>query len=230
MNKSAMHTEPPEADPPKRNRRWFQFSLRSLMIVVAVVAVPCAWLGHKIEQKRRQRDAIEAIRRIGGRVEFGYQLDSNGAQLAGDRQPPGALWLRKLLGDDFFADVKSVDLSGTEVRDDDLQDLDELPDLEFLELNGTRITDAGLVHVDGLRRLRMLGLTSSAISDGGLSHLRGLTRLEMLFIAYNPITDAGIEKLTCLKALGWLSVGDTEVTDEGVRQFKRAVPGCGVGP
>jgi hypothetical protein len=29
---AAMQTEPPKADPPKRKRRWFQFSLRSLMI------------------------------------------------------------------------------------------------------------------------------------------------------------------------------------------------------
>jgi hypothetical protein len=29
-----MQTEPSEAEPPKRKRRWFQFSLRTLMIVV----------------------------------------------------------------------------------------------------------------------------------------------------------------------------------------------------
>jgi hypothetical protein len=33
---AAMRTEPPKADPPKRKRRWFQFSLRSVMIVTAV--------------------------------------------------------------------------------------------------------------------------------------------------------------------------------------------------
>jgi hypothetical protein len=29
-----MQTEPTEADPPKRKRRWFQFSLRTLLLVV----------------------------------------------------------------------------------------------------------------------------------------------------------------------------------------------------
>jgi hypothetical protein len=29
---AAMEAEPPEAEPPKRKRRWFQFSLRTLMI------------------------------------------------------------------------------------------------------------------------------------------------------------------------------------------------------
>jgi hypothetical protein len=38
-----MQTEPSKADPPKRNRSWFQFSLRTLMIGVTLLAV--AWAG-----------------------------------------------------------------------------------------------------------------------------------------------------------------------------------------
>ena len=36
---AAMQTEPPKADPPKRQRRWFQFSLRTLFVVVTAWAV-----------------------------------------------------------------------------------------------------------------------------------------------------------------------------------------------
>jgi hypothetical protein len=39
-----MEAEPPEADPPKRKRRWFQFSLRTLFVVVTVAAAVAAWL------------------------------------------------------------------------------------------------------------------------------------------------------------------------------------------
>jgi hypothetical protein len=42
---AAMQTEPPNADPPKRKRRWFQFSLRSLMIGVTLLAVVCGYVG-----------------------------------------------------------------------------------------------------------------------------------------------------------------------------------------
>ena len=62
-----METEPPEADPPKRKRRWFQFSLRTLMIFTIIVAVACGWLGNKIEQKRREREAVEAFVKAGGK-------------------------------------------------------------------------------------------------------------------------------------------------------------------
>jgi hypothetical protein len=39
---AAMQTKPSTADPQKRKRRWFQFSLRTLMIVVALLAAQCA--------------------------------------------------------------------------------------------------------------------------------------------------------------------------------------------
>jgi hypothetical protein len=55
-----MQTEPRKADPPKRQRRRFQFRLRTLMIVVAVVAAVC-WVVVDRQRLIRQRD--EAIER-----------------------------------------------------------------------------------------------------------------------------------------------------------------------
>ena len=71
-----MEVEPPKAEPPKRKRRWFQFSLRSLLIVVVIVAIPCAWLGWKIDQKRRECEAVAAIIKAGGIVVYDYQKPS----------------------------------------------------------------------------------------------------------------------------------------------------------
>ena len=36
-----MQTEPPEADPPKPKRRCFQFSLRTLLIVIRLLTISC---------------------------------------------------------------------------------------------------------------------------------------------------------------------------------------------
>jgi hypothetical protein len=40
-----MQSEPSKADPPKRKRRWFQFSLRTLMIAVTLLAMVLAYVG-----------------------------------------------------------------------------------------------------------------------------------------------------------------------------------------
>ncbi len=39
-----MPDKPNIAEPQKPRRRWFQFRLRTLLIVTAIVAVLCAWL------------------------------------------------------------------------------------------------------------------------------------------------------------------------------------------
>ncbi len=39
---AAMQSEPTNAFPPKLKRRWFQFSLRDLLALVALAALACA--------------------------------------------------------------------------------------------------------------------------------------------------------------------------------------------
>jgi hypothetical protein len=57
-----MQTEPPIADPPKRKRRWFQFRLRTLMFVVTIAGVGCAWIAHEgriVQERQAVRQWIE---------------------------------------------------------------------------------------------------------------------------------------------------------------------------
>jgi hypothetical protein len=56
-----MEAEPPKADLPKRNRRWYQFSLRTLLVVTVILALVLGWLGKKIEQDRNEREIIDGI-------------------------------------------------------------------------------------------------------------------------------------------------------------------------
>jgi len=45
---------------------WLQFSLKWLFVLVAIVAMPCGWLAWKMEAKRREREAVAEITRLGG--------------------------------------------------------------------------------------------------------------------------------------------------------------------
>ena len=42
----SMPDKPNTAEPGKPRRRWFQFRLRTLLIGVAVVALPCTYVAH----------------------------------------------------------------------------------------------------------------------------------------------------------------------------------------
>ena len=46
--------------PKPRRRRKLQFSLRSLFVVMTLACVGMSWLGIKMQQARRQKEAVDA--------------------------------------------------------------------------------------------------------------------------------------------------------------------------
>jgi hypothetical protein len=155
----------PEAGKPKR--RWYQYSLRTLFVVVTLCALACSWFVVKMRQAERQHEAVESIEELGGRVFYDYQHGG-----AAGATPPGPAWLRRLLGDDFAANVDQVLLSGNQVEDADLECLEQLTRLQWLWLDNTRVTDAGLEHLEEVTSLRYLHLTRMNVTEGGIERLR----------------------------------------------------------
>ena len=66
-----MTTDQPTNLKPKR--RWYQYSLRTLLIFVTLFAVACSWFTVKLNQARKQREAVEALTKLGCRI--GYDLE-----------------------------------------------------------------------------------------------------------------------------------------------------------
>jgi hypothetical protein len=58
-----MQSDPSKAAPPKRKRRGFQFSLRTLLLAVTAFGV---WLGWESHVVRERKAALEDIERTGG--------------------------------------------------------------------------------------------------------------------------------------------------------------------
>ena len=154
-----------------------------------------ATLGWKLEQARKQRQAVVEIQRAGGFVIYDWQ--------GGDPQKTRpASWLRQRLGDDVLNAVSVVHLNSTQVTDTDLGHLEGLPRLESLhlggplEFDGPQVTDAELLHLKRLTRLETLIINGPDISDAGLEHLSVLTKLQRLDVACPQITDAGVDELS----------------------------------
>jgi hypothetical protein len=198
-----MPTEPPRADPPKRKRRWFQFSLRTLLVFTMALAVACGWLGKRIEQKREEREAVEAIVKSGGYAQYDYQGETDG-------EPPGPNWLRKLLGEDFFSEVTLVNIN-TRGGDAELEHVNGLTKVKALVLVEITLINAAVGR---------LSTKSNNISDAGLENLEGLTQLEVLVMGGPRITDAGLERLRRLTQLRELCLDYTQVTDAGLAHLK----------
>lgn len=157
-------------------RNWFRLGIRSVLMLLAILFV--GWLSIVIVNTWKQRDAVQAIRNIGGQ-RF----------------------------NDVFSNVVFVKLSQTKVTDDGLKHLEGLHHLKYLYLMQVRITDAGLEHLTGLTALQHLGLGETQITDVGLKHLKGLVELQQLNLHGTKITDAGIECLKRLSRLQRLDIG-----------------------
>jgi hypothetical protein len=134
-----MPTEPTNAEPPKCNRRWFQFSLRTLLIVTVVVAVIAGGLGRGIENDRRESEVVKAVTSIGGCVYYDYERSGGGWSFG--PEPNGPRWLRAIFGENFFSEVALVGLSDTIVTDTDL------PAIEKNMTHVPEISAAGVKHL-----------------------------------------------------------------------------------
>ena len=88
--------------------RWrFQFSLRSLLLLVVVVALPFSWLAAEMQQARRQGEAAAAIEKLQGIVFYDWQFDADG-NLLPVAKPLGPIWTNNPLENHFFSDVVAV--------------------------------------------------------------------------------------------------------------------------
>ncbi len=186
-------------------RLRFQFSIRSLLVLTVVVAVPCSWLAVEMKKAREQMDAVEVSEGLGEFVIYDWQgVDANGLP-SFDDQPPGAACLRTLLGDDFFDEVAIVYVpAGAKAE----------------------ATNAGLKHIESLPQIKTLSLSDTEVTDAGLEHLKRLTRLKELDLNRTQVTDAGLERLKHLSKLQVLGLKETQVTAAGVAKLQKALPNC----
>jgi len=151
--------------PPKPKRRWCQFSLRTLLVVMTLF---CVTLGIASYQARRQKAAVNKIHELGGVSLYEYNLDDPNTM----GEPPGPAWLVGLIGIDYFDDVVAVGLRDLPTTDADLELLRDLPDLRQLSIRRTNVTDAGLEHLKGLKHLEYLGLEGTNVTDEGVKKLQ----------------------------------------------------------
>jgi len=209
------------AAPAKPRRRWFRFSLRTMLVFVTLAGCALGWLGAKLREARRQQVAAAAIRSLGGEVEYDYEFDSLG-NYTPNATPPGSAWLHALFGDDFFRKAQKVSVqvrSGSFATVAELQQLSGLTTLKWLDLSNSYATDARLEHIKGLTQLESLDLHDIYISDAGLKHLKGLVRLRKLRLDRTLVTDAGLAYLAGLANLEELSLNHTQTTDAGLEQL-----------
>lgn len=210
MEASSARASPEQPDEISRRRSW----IRGTFGTAAVIATCLGWW---VYTARSQREAVAAIRALGGTIIYADDMPFQ------DPWPP-VLWLERKLGHDYTSPVGMVNLGGRRVGNKDLEFLAQLRGLRALRLDGADIDDDTLKMIGRLRRLEELSLSDTHITDAGLAHLSKLQRLEFLYLYDTQITNAGLVHLDRLASLKCLELRRTQVTAVGARQLSQALP------
>jgi len=127
-------------DPTTPRPSRLQFSLQGFLMLVALLAV---WLGVVVHRARVERDAIKAIKDLGGAVIYDCELKYAQSEKYGfsfsihlDRPPPGPAWLRRLIGDEFFQDAEIVFLDPDVPAANQVKAIPHLQQLRMLRFVG----------------------------------------------------------------------------------------------
>jgi hypothetical protein len=139
----------------RRRRRPFQFTLRTLFVVTLVVAVLLALRAQRVSRFRQAKAAVYAV---GGSCFAGVRTD--------DRLPPKWAW--DVFGNEMFSEVTRLELAGTQVDDQWVRHVDNMPQVSMINLENTRVTNAALTPLAKLKYLRHLNVRNTRVTTDGI--------------------------------------------------------------
>ena len=201
---------------PKR-RRGFRVSLRVFMLLVLVAG---GGLGWKANKARRIRRAVAEVQRLGGSAYYDYEFHATKDRNSIPRPEPR--WLQRLLGPEYFHDVRYVSINFPVLAADepsrikDLAFLSDLKELQWLYLANSGADDAAFHRLTPLPRLQVLSLYEPRVGDAGLAWLSGCHDLKMLTVSSPLCGDETARRVGRLKTLTKLGLYASKMTDEGV--------------
>jgi hypothetical protein len=206
-------------------RRFLRFSMRGLIVLVLVVGTGLGWL---IRSARIQRDAVAAITRAGGSVQYNWEW-ANGEPIAGGR-PAVPKRMIDLIGLDYLGHVTRVSYMQRAI--DSMNARVAKMNAEFSALVAARAElaeaqakpDPALGHADGeaVTHLKPLASIKSPESESQafMADLTRLPQLSSLDLSFTDVTDDGLAHLKVLTSLSELNLMHTRITDSGLAHLK----------
>lgn len=137
------------ADSPPTRRRWLQFRLRTLLVVMTLLAIPLGWISMELAQRRQEAPIVEWIEGNGGFINFNDRLMWTSVKpddtvyehirwYYRSEEPtfPWTTWANQWLGHT----VETIHLHD-KFEASDLAPLKQLEGLQSLDLRDTQIDD-----------------------------------------------------------------------------------------
>jgi len=193
-------------------RRWFQFRIRSLLILTLIVAATMAFWVRPAMLQRAVVRTLPADATVG----YDFQTAGGGASLT-PAYVPGRLV--DLLGIDFFADVTSVQV--IVMSENVYPHLGQLHNIEWLDIRDRNISPAHLANLTPLTRLRGIRLRGASFQNSAIVHLSHFNTVQSLDLTFAEVGDGALEYVNQLRDLRTLRLGGTRITDAGLIHLQK---------
>lgn len=188
--------------------RWYQFSLRTLLIFVTLVVAFFCWFGYKLRLAREQRAAVLEIQKhdTGQWLSFVFY----------DDHPKMPAWVEKLAGKDFCYSVLGVGLNKPDEKL--FAALDRIPNFQRLVISDGKVSPEDFEHIVGNKALKRLVLMNV---DFPFENLGKLESLEELYLEGNNLKDDQMRFIDGLRNLRELKITSDSISDQGMAAVKQ---------
>lgn len=214
-----------DSSPSKPKRGRYQFSLRTLLIVVAVFALLLGLTVPVIKFAVLFREYRCIVQQTRSKIE-----------LLSARRPPNVSpdqwqravdWTSNVVVQIYFSpdhgDLDSLKRLCKSL-DKKIAGQVDLTTLQWVWDQCEKAEGFGQVYAIKLRDVRLL--TVGLITDDRLPKLWSLDKCRYLDLSNTQVTDAGIPHLKGLTNLKRLDLFGTQITDEGIEKLRQALPNC----
>jgi len=197
---------PPVAKP----RRWYQFSLRTLVVVVVIVSMALGLFAARLQRARRQAEAVAVLQKH-GYVMYDYAYSKVKGQRQYDPNAESVVprWLVNLLREDFFHDVfvvaTVVDDQSSDSHDRICKAVKQLHRLKELHIGADPGIEFNLDRLAIGRDLEEFSLAGQCRVDS-LGPVRKLPKLKTLSLSEVTLTKEGLESISRMPQLSELSL------------------------
>ncbi|MCA9129673.1 MAG: DUF3592 domain-containing protein [Planctomycetales bacterium] len=184
----------------------------------AMVSPLAAFTKPKPEYTREDRSLVEAIKQVGGKVEY----ENNEVRVVDLSEIDGTDGILEILV--HFPTLEHVSAKGKKITDQAVRHLLRLPNLRALDLHNTSLSSEGLRRLQQLQHLEMLSLKGTRIRSEAILSVVGMPALEELDLSYTAIDDQALEFLADCKELTSLDVKGTNVSSPAIQRLRQRLP------
>jgi hypothetical protein len=157
-------------------RRFFQFSLATMLVFVAAI---CVVLAVRVNRQEKRRAAIAKIEKLGGEIIYLSEMNKRQNDLVKSEGGKNVIVPRvgvfaRIMRDDPSTNA-SVVMFGNDgnLTDAELAMLSTLPEIETLLIGDNPVTDAGLMNLASWPNLLFVYITErSQVTDEGIAEFQ----------------------------------------------------------